>query len=131
MTLTEDCWGHVNVCVEGNCGGVRSDTWPEEKSQALCRNLECGRSIATTERPAGKSEVIVESLHTFLQNPNLNQSVLVLSKIRPKGYQPNHRSAYVVCSGNDAPAPNHQLRLGFHKGTSDISLGGRIGFKIE
>lgn len=98
MDLTEDCWGHVNVCVEGKCGGVRSDIWPEENSKTLCQHLKCGTSIKTNEIPNGKSEVIVESLHTILQKASLNQSILVLSRIEPKSY----RSAYVICSGNES-----------------------------
>lgn len=102
MDLTEDCWGHVNVCVEGKCGGVRSDIWPEEKSEKLCQHLKCGTSIKTIEIPNGKSEVIVESLHTILPRASLNQSILVLSRIEPKSYRPSYRSAYVVCSGNES-----------------------------
>lgn len=101
MDLTEDCWGHVNVCVEGKCGGVRIDTWSKEKSDTLCQNLGCGTTITSTESPNGKSAVIVESLHTNA-NANLNLSILVLSQIQPKSHQPNHRSAYVVCSGNES-----------------------------
>lgn len=104
VDLTEGCWGHVNVCVEGKCGGVRNDTWLEEKSKSLCKNLGCGTAIAFTESPNGKSEVIVESLHTFLPANNFNRSVVVLSQIQPKSrtIQPNHHAAYVVCSGNES-----------------------------
>lgn len=99
VDLTDGCWGHVNVCVGGKCGGVRRDTWSEEKSDTLCGNLGCGTTIATADNPDGKSQVIVESLHTKFLTDNLNKSVLVLSKINPNE-KPNHRSAFVVCSGN-------------------------------
>lgn len=102
MNLTEGCWGHVNVYVKEKWGGVRIDTWQEEKSKTLCKNLGCGTSIATTKSPKGRKKVIVESLHTIVPATNLNQSILVLSQNETNSTQPNYDSAYVVCSGNES-----------------------------
>lgn len=100
VDLTEGCWGHVNVCVGGKCGGVRRDTWSKQKSATLCRNLGCGTTIESAESPDVKSKVIVESLHTTSLTANLNQSILVLSQRRHFEPPSKSSSAYVVCSGN-------------------------------
>lgn len=101
VDLTEGCWGHVNVCVGGKCGGVRRDTWSKQKSDTLCRNLGCGTTIASTESLGGKVlNVIVESLHTTSLTANLNQSILVLSQSQHFEPPSESSSAYVVCSGN-------------------------------
>lgn len=101
VDLTEGCWGHVNVCEGGNCGGVRRDTWSKQKSDTLCRNLGCGTTIASTETLGGKVlNVIVESLHTTSLTANLNQSILVLSQSQHFEPPSKSSSAYVVCSGN-------------------------------
>lgn len=100
VDLTEGCWGHVNVCVGGNCGGVRRDTWSKPKSDTLCRNLGCGTTIASTEILGGKGlSVMVQSLHTTSLTANLNQSILVLSH-RLIETPSKNSVAHVVCSGN-------------------------------
>ncbi|KAK7145628.1 hypothetical protein R3I93_013384 [Phoxinus phoxinus] len=41
----ESCWGTVEVCHDGICGGVCKDTWTIEHSAKICDNLGCGKPI--------------------------------------------------------------------------------------
>lgn len=101
VSLTEGCWGNVKVCLESKCGGVRWNTWSDEKSQTLCQNLGCGTPIISNSRRAQKSGVMVESLHTVLPNTNLNKSILVLTRTN-QDHPDYENSAYVVCSGSES-----------------------------
>lgn len=37
-----ECWGKVEVCLDGACGGVCEDAWTDKKSDMLCKDLDCG-----------------------------------------------------------------------------------------
>ncbi|XP_044065919.1 scavenger receptor cysteine-rich type 1 protein M160-like [Siniperca chuatsi] len=100
VNLTNKCWGYVNVCVQGKCGGVCADTWTEQKSVMLCKNLGCGDIILKANNPK-KYEVIIKSLHTTEQTTNLNQCNLV--KYAENDDTCNQKPAYVVCSGSVKP----------------------------
>lgn len=41
----ERCWGTVEVCKDGTCGGVCRDTWTIEDSTKICSDLDCGKPI--------------------------------------------------------------------------------------
>ncbi|XP_077078848.1 scavenger receptor cysteine-rich type 1 protein M130 [Siphateles boraxobius] len=43
----ERCWGTVEVCKNGKCGGVCRDTWKIEDSTKICVDLGCGKPIQT------------------------------------------------------------------------------------
>lgn len=98
VNLTNDCWGTVIICVGNKCGGVCKETWSDDKSDMLCKNLGCGTVITQAENPAEKIEVIVKSLHTAGGNTNLNHSVMVMNDEKDTTCTLN--SAYVVCSGD-------------------------------
>ncbi|XP_068193104.1 scavenger receptor cysteine-rich type 1 protein M160 [Antennarius striatus] len=97
ITLTDDCWGNVNVCVGGDCGDVCADSWTVNKSSMLCENLGCGTPIGTNREPEERG-VIVKSLHCTTHTTNVNQCNLVLNS--EKDTSCDHRPAYVVCSGH-------------------------------
>ncbi|XP_056115506.1 antigen WC1.1 [Rhinichthys klamathensis goyatoka] len=46
----ERCWGVVEVCKNGICGGVCMDTWKIEDSTKICDNLGCGKPIQITSK---------------------------------------------------------------------------------
>ncbi|XP_076597662.1 scavenger receptor cysteine-rich type 1 protein M160 [Chaetodon auriga] len=98
VNLTEWCWGNVNVCAGGRCGGVCKDTWTDAKSQMLCENLGCGNRIPGANSSPDKTEVIVKSLHLRPRGANLNQSSLIMKD--EKDGTCNRNPAYVVCSGS-------------------------------
>ncbi|XP_078026342.1 scavenger receptor cysteine-rich type 1 protein M130 isoform X1 [Epinephelus lanceolatus] len=96
MTLTNGCWGEVNICVGNKCGGVSADTWTTEKSNLLCKKLACeGRALTAISKPP-KSKVIFKSLHMTEETTNLEQCNFVSNDKNNTDYDP----AYVVCSGS-------------------------------
>ncbi|XP_070825415.1 scavenger receptor cysteine-rich type 1 protein M130 [Chaetodon trifascialis] len=98
VNLTEQCWGNVNVCVGGVCGGVCKDTWTDAKSDMLCENLGCGKRIPDANGSPEKIEVTVKSLHIRPGSTNLNQSSFIMNN--EKDGTCNRNPAYVVCSGS-------------------------------
>ncbi|KAI3357098.1 hypothetical protein L3Q82_015566 [Scortum barcoo] len=100
VNLTNKCWGNVNVCTDGICGGVCADAWTDEKSVMLCKNLECGNRVlpklSTTTGPS--QEVIFKSLHTTNQTTQLTQCNFVKYDKNDKTCSRN--PAFVICSGS-------------------------------
>ncbi|TNN33030.1 Scavenger receptor cysteine-rich type 1 protein M130 [Liparis tanakae] len=98
VDLTDGCWGNVNVCVGGRCGGVCADTWTPEKAAMLCENLGCGnRVLAATTKPKG-SRVVIKSMHSTEETTHLSQCNFVMRDENDKTC--DHNPAYVVCSGS-------------------------------
>nr|XP_046253178.1 scavenger receptor cysteine-rich type 1 protein M160 [Scatophagus argus] len=97
VNLTNGCWGNVNVCVGGKCGGVCKDAWSDEKSDMLCENLGCGHGILASSTPV-ETEVIIRSMHTTKHTTNLNQCNLVRNDDGDTTC--NKKPGYVVCSGS-------------------------------
>ncbi|KAL7399027.1 hypothetical protein ABVT39_018790 [Epinephelus coioides] len=94
MTLTNGCWGMVNICAGNKCGGVSADTWTTEKSNLLCKKLACGDRALTAISKPPKSKVIFKSLHMTEETTNLEQCNFVSNDKNDTDYDP----AYVVCS---------------------------------
>ncbi|XP_035863944.1 scavenger receptor cysteine-rich type 1 protein M160-like [Sander lucioperca] len=99
VKLTNECWGYVNVCADGECGGVCADTWTDQKSVMLCENLGCG-DISLVPNPKAntkESKVLFKGLHTTNHMTNLSQSNFIKNE---NDYICKPRQAYVVCSGS-------------------------------
>ncbi|XP_032375668.1 scavenger receptor cysteine-rich type 1 protein M160 [Etheostoma spectabile] len=102
VNLTNECWGHVNVCANGECGDVCADTWTDHMSVMLCKNLGCGSGILDPKLnfkdSTRNSKVIFKGLHTTASTTSLSQSIFI--KNDDNNYICNPRQAYVVCSGS-------------------------------
>nr|XP_020473602.1 antigen WC1.1-like [Monopterus albus] len=101
VNLTNECWGNVNVCVNGKCGGVCADTWTHTQSEILCKSLGCGDKALRPNNQPKKSSVIFKSLHTTKQTTSLTQCNFV--KYSDSDTTCNQNPAYVVCSGSVKP----------------------------
>uniref|UniRef100_A0A8C4F1B9 SRCR domain-containing protein n=1 Tax=Dicentrarchus labrax TaxID=13489 RepID=A0A8C4F1B9_DICLA len=97
VNLTNGCWGTVNVCVGGKCGGVCKDSWTKEKSVMLCKDIGCGNKILSSSQK-NEAVPIVRSLHTTTHTTNLSQC----NFIKNDEYGPNVNFrcelASVICS---------------------------------
>lgn len=98
INLTNQCHGRVNVCVNETCGGVCADTWTEQMSLMLCKNLGCGDKILRLQKKHEISNVIIQSLHTTQHTTKVNQCNLVRRAENDEACKNN--AAYVACSGN-------------------------------
>uniref|UniRef100_UPI0037E72D19 scavenger receptor cysteine-rich type 1 protein M130 n=1 Tax=Semicossyphus pulcher TaxID=241346 RepID=UPI0037E72D19 len=95
VNLTEGCWGTVNICMGGNCGGVRNSSWTEEKSHMLCESLNCGHAIVNAKIWPGESKVTIKSLHSTQSTKNLGQCNFIKNNNTHI-----EKAAVVVCSGS-------------------------------
>ncbi|XP_068588843.1 scavenger receptor cysteine-rich type 1 protein M160 [Cebidichthys violaceus] len=100
VVLDKGCWGNVRVCLNKTCGGVCADTWTDQKSELLCKNLGCGEVLKAITKPK-KSQVIFKRVHSTNKTTNLNQCNFV--RIDDNDKPCNHNPAYVVCSGSIKP----------------------------
>ncbi|XP_056279477.1 scavenger receptor cysteine-rich type 1 protein M130 [Pseudoliparis swirei] len=98
VDLTNGCWGNVNVCVGGRCGGVCADTWTWEKAAILCENLGCGNRVLKVTAKPNRSRVVFKSMHSTEETTHLSQCNFVMSDENDKTC--DHNPAYVVCSGS-------------------------------
>ncbi|XP_038586007.1 scavenger receptor cysteine-rich type 1 protein M160-like [Micropterus salmoides] len=98
INLTNQCHGRVNVCVNETCGGVCADTWTEQMSLMLCKNLGCGDKILRLQKKHEISNVIIQSLHTTQHTTKVNQCNLVRRAENDEACKNN--AAYVACSGS-------------------------------
>ncbi|XP_047187233.1 scavenger receptor cysteine-rich type 1 protein M160 isoform X3 [Scophthalmus maximus] len=100
IELTNKCWGTVNVCVDGKCGGVCEDTWTDSKSVMLCKELGCGDTVfRANNQPGERPVMLVKSLYTTKQTTRLTQCNFVMNVEN----KTTCKSAYVVCSGSVKP----------------------------
>ncbi|XP_028439401.1 scavenger receptor cysteine-rich type 1 protein M130 [Perca flavescens] len=104
VNLTNECWGYVNVCANGECGDVCADTWTDKKYAMLCKDLGCGdRGLEPNPKLQPKantkgSKVLFTGLHTTNNMNNLSQSIFI--KNDENDYICKPHQAYVVCSGS-------------------------------
>ncbi|XP_078110438.1 scavenger receptor cysteine-rich type 1 protein M160 isoform X2 [Sander vitreus] len=103
VNLTNECWGYVNVCANGECGDVCADTWTDQQSVMLCKNLGCG-DIFLVPNPklqpkanTKESKVLFKGLYTTNNMNYLSQSNFIKNE---NDYICKPRQAYVVCSGS-------------------------------
>ncbi|XP_053173316.1 antigen WC1.1 [Scomber japonicus] len=100
VNLTNKCWGMVNVCMGGECGGVCKNTWTDNMSESLCKELGCG-NISLKSYKQESSVVIVKSLHSPKNAAKLANYNFVKNDDNDKTFSQN--PAYVVCSGSIKP----------------------------
>lgn len=98
MDLTNGCWGKVRVCMGTKCGGVCKDTWSDDMSQMLCKNLGCGNKILRPKNPPVNGEVMITCFQTPMSNMNLNNSIMIKKDDRDATC--NRNPAFATCSGN-------------------------------
>lgn len=80
VSLQNQCWGEVKVCVNNNeCGSVCEDTWTDSLSTKLCAELDCGLKIPVT-KARSLSGVMVSSLQAPGHTTNLSQYTMVLKR---------------------------------------------------
>ncbi|TKS77042.1 Scavenger receptor cysteine-rich type 1 protein M160 CD163 antigen-like 1 [Collichthys lucidus] len=92
---TEECWGYVNICAGGKCGGVCNAAWTDKMSQMLCAETSCGDAITSVKQKREQSNVIFNSLHMTNHTTSLGQCNLV-----EKNDRVSCKKAYVVCTGS-------------------------------
>ncbi|XP_029579848.1 scavenger receptor cysteine-rich type 1 protein M130 [Salmo trutta] len=96
-----ECWGKVDVCLSGACGGVCEDAWTDNKSDMLCKDLDCGSAIYPLsylrKLPSALDKITISSLHNTQHTKNISQCNMV--KNLDQSYCQD-KPAYVVCSGS-------------------------------
>ncbi|KAJ8395092.1 hypothetical protein AAFF_G00035480 [Aldrovandia affinis] len=96
VSLEKQCWGKVNVCIGGSCGGVCADIWTQEQSDMVCKDLDCGKAL-----PLGQVKktprVHVSSVRCAQPANNLTQCNFVLNS--DESYC-QENPVYVVCSAS-------------------------------
>ncbi len=95
VSLREECWGTVNVCRDGKCGGVCRDTWRNEDSKMICTDLGCGDQISKQLQ----FKIISHRSHTIVCTAQKS------AKYENVPFIPNNDStcntpAQVICTGN-------------------------------
>ncbi|XP_067447489.1 scavenger receptor cysteine-rich type 1 protein M160 isoform X2 [Thunnus thynnus] len=98
INLTKTCWGKVNICMDGNCGGVCAATWHKNMSMKLCEQLGCGTVFDPVVLSERDNTVIVKSMHMSKRTDNLTKCSFVMND--------NDRcehAVHVVCSGSITP----------------------------
>ncbi|KAM7410829.1 hypothetical protein PAMA_020998 [Pampus argenteus] len=98
MNLTNDCWGHVNVCINGECGGVCANTWTEMKSVKLCEQQSCGSNSLASTNQHGDIKVLIKSVHSLNRSEDLKSCSFVKNDDDACG-----SAAFVICSGSVKP----------------------------
>ncbi|XP_024240911.1 scavenger receptor cysteine-rich type 1 protein M130 [Oncorhynchus tshawytscha] len=95
------CWGKVEVCLDGACGGVCEDAWTDKKSDMLCKDLDCGSAIYPLsflrKSQSALNKITISSVHRTQQTTNISQCNMV--KNVDQSYCKD-KPAYVVCSGS-------------------------------
>lgn len=97
MALAEKCWGTVEVCRDGKCGGVCTDTWrSNEDSKMICENLRCGDPIqGPLTRQINDLPVSYYSVYCSENVRNMN-----MCKFIPNKDSDCKTAAQVICKGN-------------------------------
>ncbi|KAK1801072.1 hypothetical protein P4O66_022774, partial [Electrophorus voltai] len=90
----ERCWGKLEVCTGGKCGGVCRVTWKQSYSKTLCRHLGCGDVMGEFDGPLD-SNVTVGSVHCPESAQNLSQCNFVFMSDASDCQTP----AYIACAG--------------------------------
>ncbi|KAM8862387.1 scavenger receptor cysteine-rich type 1 protein M130 [Spinachia spinachia] len=96
-SLTNRCWGNVNICLGKKCGEVCSHSWTELNAVMLCKNLGCGTRVLHATTKPKESQVIFEGVHSTIETTNLTQCNFVLADENDNTCR---NPAYVVCSGS-------------------------------
>ncbi|XP_055788854.1 antigen WC1.1 [Salvelinus fontinalis] len=95
------CWGKVDVCLNGVCGGVCEDAWTDNNSDMLCKDLDCGSAIYPLsylrKSQSALDKITISSVHSTQQTTNISQCNMV--KNVDQSYCKD-KPAYVVCSGS-------------------------------
>ncbi|XP_042265863.1 scavenger receptor cysteine-rich type 1 protein M130 isoform X3 [Thunnus maccoyii] len=98
INLTKTCWGKVNICMDGNCGGVCAATWGKNMSKELCKQLDCGTVSDSGVLSKRDNTVIVKSMHMSKRTDNLTKCSFVMND-----NDPCEDAVHVVCSGSIKP----------------------------
>ncbi|KAI4824269.1 hypothetical protein KUCAC02_012792, partial [Chaenocephalus aceratus] len=98
INLSEGCLGYVNVCLNGECGGVCANPWTDEDSRMLCTSQNCGEHVLKHMTKTKPMKVKFKSVHCTEMTHNLNKCNLVSFDDNDKTC--NNDPAYVVCSGS-------------------------------
>lgn len=91
------CWGNVEVCRNGKCGGVCRDVWTEKHSEKLCANLGCGRPVVTNQP---EQSVALDVAFSSVHCPSTVSDLSGCSYVLNNGSRcAEEKTVYVVCSG--------------------------------
>uniref|UniRef100_A0AAY4DL18 Si:dkey-8e10.2 n=1 Tax=Denticeps clupeoides TaxID=299321 RepID=A0AAY4DL18_9TELE len=89
------CWGDVEVCVGGRCGGVCEDAWTPDLSGKVCASLGCGHFIQRSDRELSPS-VTIGSVHCPDHIKDITRCRYVLNS----GSYCRSRHVSILCSGS-------------------------------
>ncbi|KAJ8016568.1 hypothetical protein DPEC_G00008590 [Dallia pectoralis] len=92
----EKCWGKVDVCIQGKCGGVCLDAWDRHRSNILCEELGCGTANYPLYNQTKSNGVFISSIHIPQVGIKLSQSNMVTNDDSYCQDKP----AYVFCSAS-------------------------------
>ncbi len=96
VSLREECWGTVNVCRDGKCGGVCRDTWRNEDSKMICTDLGCGDQISKQlQFKINKPPVTYHSVYCSEKVLNMKMCLFI-----PNNDSTCNTPAQVICTGN-------------------------------
>uniref|UniRef100_A0A096LVV6 SRCR domain-containing protein n=1 Tax=Poecilia formosa TaxID=48698 RepID=A0A096LVV6_POEFO len=109
MTLTDTCWGMVNISTGNETGYVSGAHWSDTLSKELCKELGCGTEILKPIKKPGTSDGIkFKSLFKMKNSINMRQYSIVKMEMNPESTknQDSKKPAYVVCKGSIKPRFN-------------------------
>ncbi|XP_044208356.1 scavenger receptor cysteine-rich type 1 protein M160 isoform X2 [Thunnus albacares] len=121
INLTKTCWGKVNICMDGNCGGVCAATWGKNMSKELCKQLDCGTVSDSDSDVLFKEDntVIVKSMHMSKRTDNLTKCSFVMNDNAPC-----EKAVHVVCS--DSIKPKLQISRDNCSGNLEMEYEGEL-----
>uniref|UniRef100_A0A096LS53 SRCR domain-containing protein n=1 Tax=Poecilia formosa TaxID=48698 RepID=A0A096LS53_POEFO len=102
VTLTDTCWGMVNISTGNETGYVSGAHWSDTLSKELCKELGCGTEILKPIKKPGTSDGIkFKSLFKMKNSINMRQYSIVKMEMNPESTknQDSKKPAYVVCKG--------------------------------
>ncbi|XP_056155908.1 antigen WC1.1 [Lampris incognitus] len=93
MRLSKICWGKMEVCASGECGGVCSYNWPNTLSDTVCENLGCGTSLPV--------EIKIKDMSVNISRMEITQQTTKVTDCNMvRGDYCVTDPVYIVCSGS-------------------------------
>ncbi|XP_029363298.1 antigen WC1.1 isoform X1 [Echeneis naucrates] len=120
VSLTNNCWGHVIIEMEGKSGGVCGDAWNNKQSEIVCNTLNCGKPVPKYDTPERTGHVMVKSFYSTAEDStSLAQYTFVMND-GDDGHDSicQRNQAFVVCSGSFKP----KLSGNRHKCSGNVEL---------
>uniref|UniRef100_A0A8C6LBY0 Scavenger receptor cysteine-rich type 1 protein M130-like n=1 Tax=Nothobranchius furzeri TaxID=105023 RepID=A0A8C6LBY0_NOTFU len=99
MTLSSGCFGFVEISAAGKKGRACGDTWTNDMSKQLCRDLGCGNDILESNKQ-DKTQISFKSFHG---RGRYSSPSTYSFNLMEHGERCDQSAVYVVCTGSVKP----------------------------